>query len=136
MIGRDHRAVVIRCTATNITPADEIDVKYSQLTRRACHPRSGCTNRPITKTTSPKTARARDIVLRLAGVGRSSPATTSSLVGTCTSCAVIGLSSLVHCLLLPSPWPNPISLLLRGEESYRVPSPRYVPRYPTAARAA
>ena len=25
--GRDQRAVVIRCTATNITPADEIDVK-------------------------------------------------------------------------------------------------------------
>ena len=27
MIGRDQRAVVMRCTATNITPADDTDVK-------------------------------------------------------------------------------------------------------------
>ncbi len=32
MIGRDQRAVVMRCTATNTTPAEESDVKYSQLT--------------------------------------------------------------------------------------------------------
>jgi hypothetical protein len=32
MIARDQRAVVMRCTATNITPADDNDVKKSQLT--------------------------------------------------------------------------------------------------------
>jgi hypothetical protein len=31
----------MRWTATNITPADEMDVKKSQLTRSACHARSG-----------------------------------------------------------------------------------------------
>src|SRR6266496_2960083 len=28
---RDHRAVVIRCAATNMTPADDTVVKYNQL---------------------------------------------------------------------------------------------------------
>src|SRR5678815_134338 len=40
MTGRDQRAVVMRCTAANITPADESDVKNSQLTCHACHARS------------------------------------------------------------------------------------------------
>ncbi len=32
MRGRDQRAVVMRCTATNITPAEDSEVTYSQLT--------------------------------------------------------------------------------------------------------
>ena len=32
MMGRDQRAVVMRCTATNMTPADESEAKKSQLT--------------------------------------------------------------------------------------------------------
>ena len=35
MIARDQRAVVMRCTATNITPADESIVKNSQFTWNA-----------------------------------------------------------------------------------------------------
>ena len=32
MIGRDQRAVVMRYTATNMMPAEDSDVTYSQLT--------------------------------------------------------------------------------------------------------
>jgi hypothetical protein len=38
--GRDHRAVVMRCTATSTTAAWEIETKKSQLTCSACHARA------------------------------------------------------------------------------------------------
>ena len=37
---RDQRAVVMRCTAENMTPAEAIVVKNSQFIRKACHARA------------------------------------------------------------------------------------------------
>src|SRR5438045_2700335 len=85
MIGRDQRAVVIRCTATNITPADEIDVKKSQPTSNDCQARSGCTKRPMMKTINPIAASTSEIVLSIGGDGRSMPTRTSSRDRACGS---------------------------------------------------
>src|SRR6476646_6137586 len=81
MIERDHRAVVIRCTATNTTPADESDAKNSQLTWYARQARSGATKSPIAKISAPMTASAVQIVPATAGTGFEYAATTSSRVG-------------------------------------------------------
>src|SRR5258706_1799214 len=72
--GLDHRAVVMRWTATNITPADEMLVKYSQLKRSERHALSGATNKPRMKTSAPTIASTAHSVRSRAGKGREVPA--------------------------------------------------------------
>src|ERR1044071_7568121 len=55
MPSRDQRAVVIRCTATKVQPADDNPAKNSQVAWKAFQARSGFTNRPITNTSAPTT---------------------------------------------------------------------------------
>src|SRR4026207_2525571 len=81
VIGLDQRAVVILCTATNITPADETVGKYIQLKRRERHARSGATNNPATKTTRPIAAHTMHNVFSDFGSGREVPARISSRLG-------------------------------------------------------
>jgi len=88
-MGRDQRAVVIRCTATNMTPADESDAKNSQLKWYARHARSGATSRPTMKTIKPSTASTVASVPRTFGSGLLYVATSSSREGTCTGCRLI-----------------------------------------------
>ncbi len=65
--GRDQRAVVIRCTATTVTPADDTVLKNNQLKCNACHARSAPTNAPKMNVTVPMIARiAHDILTQLA----------------------------------------------------------------------
>src|SRR6185369_8712887 len=89
MIERDQRAVVIRCTATNMTPADESDAKNSQLKWYERHARSGAMNRPATNTMRPRTASA--LVRRPSpfGVGLLYVARSSSREGTGAGCRLI-----------------------------------------------
>ena len=67
MMPRDQRAVVMRCTATNITAADEMVVKNSQFTWNACHARSFPVATPNTKIARPSTASASEIGRMTAG---------------------------------------------------------------------
>src|SRR5712671_6692222 len=69
MIGRDQRAVVIRWTATNTTPADESAVKNNQLTWNARHALSGATKSPITKASTPIAPNTRHAVPSAFGSG-------------------------------------------------------------------
>src|SRR5678815_3409756 len=68
MTWRDQRAVVIRCTATNVTPALESAAKNSQLAWNARHARSGATRMPTMKTMSPMPANARTVALSQPGI--------------------------------------------------------------------
>jgi hypothetical protein len=79
--GLDHRAVVIRCTATNITPADEMLVKYNQLKSRDRQALSGATNSPTTNTITPIVAKTMHSVRSDFGNGREVPARMSSRLG-------------------------------------------------------
>src|ERR1700684_842385 len=78
---RDHRAVVIRCTATNVTAAAEMSEKYHQLRWNARHARSGSMNRDAMNTTAPVTAAAMAAVRTPAGVGRAASAASSEREG-------------------------------------------------------
>src|SRR3954465_12219086 len=78
MTARDHRAVVMRCTATNVTPAVEKAAKNNQLKWKAVHRRSGFMNNPTTNVTAPRTASVRHSVRTRAGIGRLDAARTSA----------------------------------------------------------
>ena len=68
MIPRDQRAVTMRCTATNITPAEAIVVKKSQLTRKACQARDSPVAAPKAKRPRPNTASPSATFFRPAGI--------------------------------------------------------------------
>src|SRR5437867_2610386 len=90
---RDHLAVVMRCTATNTTPAVERAAKNSQLAWKELHARSGARIAPATNTSAPMTARMTKIVLRAPGRGLLDASSTSSRVGTRGGCRLTGVVS-------------------------------------------
>ena len=80
IIDRDQRAVVIRCTATNITPADDTVVNISQLKCMDCHARPGARKSPATNASKPITDSTTHAVLTHAATGFAVPARISSRV--------------------------------------------------------
>ena len=83
--GRDQRAVVMRCTATNAIAACEIEAKKSQLTCRACHARGSPRNTPNTKMSVPITARMAHRIFTPLPIGRDVAARISALVRACVT---------------------------------------------------
>ena len=67
---RDQRAVVMRCTATKVQPADESDVKNSQFAWKAFQTRSGARKSPATNTTTPITRSTSVVVYKRRGSAR------------------------------------------------------------------
>src|ERR1043165_5880148 len=83
---RDQRAVVIRWTATNVTPACESAVKNNQFAWNARHARSGARNTPAIKITAPIANSASSAVLRDFGISLLDAASTSLADGVRTGC--------------------------------------------------
>jgi hypothetical protein len=81
MIARDHRAVVIRCTATKVTPAEERTLQKSQFAWNARQARSGAMKMPARNATAPIAANATLTVPSNFGSGFAAAARTSSRVG-------------------------------------------------------
>src|SRR5690348_15952499 len=86
---RDQRAVVMRCTATNMTPADDSDAKNSHLKGYARQARSGSMSTPATNTIRPRTPNTVINMPRPFGVGLLYVATSSSREGVGTGCRLI-----------------------------------------------
>src|SRR5688500_4893031 len=80
-IGRDQRAVTMRCTATIVTAAEETLVKKSQLKCSARQARYGSRNRPSTKTIAPTTARPRSASFSVRDTGAVAVRSSSSREG-------------------------------------------------------
>ena len=59
MVGRDHRAVTMRCAAAMAMAAEENVVKKSQLTWNACHARAFPVTTPTMKIAKPTTASSK-----------------------------------------------------------------------------
>src|SRR5690349_25044110 len=91
IVGRDQRAVVMRCDAAIATAADENVVKKSQFTWNACHARGFPVKTPMRKITNPTIARMTPAVATPLGIGRVMTATTSSRDGMWASCALIAV---------------------------------------------
>src|SRR5215204_6067461 len=89
MVGRDHRAVVMRCAAVIAIAADENVVKKSQLTWNACQARALPLTAPTMKIAKPTIASSTLAVASRLGIGRVMTATTSSRDGMCASCPLI-----------------------------------------------
>src|SRR6185437_3885666 len=79
---RDHRAVVIRCTATNTAPACDSAAQNSQFAWKARHTRSGATNNPMMNTTTPMANTTTIDVLNDFGISLFDAASTSLGDGT------------------------------------------------------
>src|ERR1051326_6450231 len=83
---RDQRAVVIRWTATNVTPACERAVKNNQFAWNARHARPGARNTPAIKIPAPIANSASSAVLRAFGISLLDAASTSLADGVRTGC--------------------------------------------------